>query len=402
MKKTYLDSLTPKNKEQVELADIFRLYGDGYRRSRTVSYEQLKAMSHIEICRTAKLGGHVEQCNRCGFEKIAYNSCRDRHCPKCQTMTKEQWLNDRKAELLPCGYFHLVFTLPHDLNPIILSNKRKTLSILFAAANETLQAFAKDPQWRLSGRLGFISVLHTWSQTLIDHFHLHCLIPAGALSFAKGRWMPAKDTFLFKINSLAKEFRKRYLKLLLKAYLNDELIFTKKTAAFESKKVFQQFIDSLSKTKWIAYAKRPFAGPQQVLEYLGRYTHRVAISNNRIIAIDNGKVTFTYRDRKRDNEIKEMTLDADEFIRRFLLHVLPKGLIKIRYFGFLSHTNKKKEIPLIRKLIDPDATSPEKTKETIYEMMLRLTGIDITCCPKCMGGKMTLIRKLPKHDLKSL
>jgi len=183
--------------------------------------------------------------------------------------------------------------------------------------------------------------------------------------------------------------------------LKDELIFTEKTAALESKQTFQQLIDSLSKIRWIAYAKRPFAGPEQVLEYLGRYTHRVAISNNRIIAIDNGRVTFTYRDRKRDNEIKEMTLDAKEFIRRFLLHVLPKGLIKIRYFGFLAHTNKKKEIPLIRKLIDPDATLPEKIKETICEMMLRLTGIDITCCPVCMKGKMVRIRKLPKDDLNS-
>ena len=211
----------------------------------------------------------------------------------------------------------------------------------FAALNETLQAFAKDPQWRLCGRLGFISVLHTWSQTLIDHFHLHCLIPAGALSFEKDKWIPA-DSYLFKITSLAKEFRKRYLKLLLKAYLKDELIFTEKTAALESKQTFKQLIDALSKTKWIAYAKRPFAGPQQVLEYLGRYTHRVAISNNRIISIDNARVTFTYIDRQKDNEIKKMTLDADEFIRRFLLHVLPKGFFKIRYFGFLCHTNKKR------------------------------------------------------------
>jgi hypothetical protein len=365
-----------------------------------VSYEQLKAMHHIEICRTAKLGGHVGQCNLCGFEQIAYNSCRDRHCPKCQTLTKEQWLNDRKTELLPSSYFHLVFTLPHDLNPIILSNKRITLNILFAAVNETLKAFARDPQWRLCGRLGFISVLHTWSQTLIDHFHLHCLIPAGALSFEKDRWIPA-DSYLFKITSLAKEFRKRYLRLLLNAYLKDKLTFTKKTAALESKEAFKQLIDALSKTKWIAYAKRPFAGPEQVLDYLGRYTHRVAISNNRIVAIDNGSVTFTCRDRKRDNEIKEMTLEACEFIRRFLQHVLPKGLIKIRYFGFLSHTNKNKEIPLIRKLIDPDATFKEKTKETILEMMLRLTGIDITCCPVCMKGKMIKIRKLPKDGLNS-
>jgi hypothetical protein len=316
-------------------------------------------------------------------------------------MTKEQWLNDRKAELLPCGYFHLVFTLPHDLNPIILSNKKTTLNILFAAVNQTLQAFAKDPQWRLEGRLGFISVLHTWSQTLIDHFHLHCLIPAGALSFTKDRWIPANDDYLFKITSLAKEFKKRYLKLLLDAYLKDKLVFSKKTATLESKQNFQQLINSVSKKKWIAYAKRPFAGPQQVLDYLGRYTHRIAISNNRIVSIDDGRVTFTYKDRKNDNEIKKMTLDADEFIRRFLLHVLPKGLIKIRYFGFLSHTNKKQEIPLIWKLIDPEATLPEKMKETICEMMLRLTGIDITCCPKCIKGKMIKIKKLPKDDLNS-
>ena len=398
MKKTQNHSLAHKDKEQVELADIFNRYGDDYRRSHAVSYEQLKAMHHIEICRTAKLGGHVEQCDRCGFEQIAYNSCRDRHCPKCQTMAKEKWLNDRKAELLPASYFHLVFTLPHDLNAIILSNKRTTLNILFAAVNETLKAFANDPQWRLCGRLGFISVLHTWSQTLMDHFHLHCMIPAGALSFTKDRWIPA-DSYLFKITSLAKEFRKRYLKLLLNAYLKDKLIFTKKTAALESKQSFQKLVDALSKMKWNAYAKRPFAGPEQVLEYLGRYTHRVAISNNRIIAIDNGSVTFTYRNRQRDDEIEEMNLDAHKFIRRFLFHVLPKGLIKIRYFGFLSHTNKNKDIPLIRKLIAPDAILPEKSKETILEMMLRLTGIDITCCPKCMKGKMIKIRKLPKDEL---
>jgi len=207
--------------------------------------------------------------------------------------------------------------------------------------------------------------------------------------------------YLFKITSLAKEFKKRYLKLLLDAYLKDKLVFSKKTAAFESKQNFQQLINSVSKKKWIAYAKRPFAGPQQVLDYLGRYTHRVAISNNRIVSIDDGRVTFTYKDRQNDDEIKKMTLDAHEFIRRFLLHVLPKGLIKIRYFGFLAHTNKKKDIPLIRKLINSDATWPEKINESISEMMLRLTGIDITCCPVCKKGKMIRIRKLPNYYLNS-
>lgn len=389
-------------KQSLEVADIFRRYGKNYRQSNALSYVKIKVMRHIEACRTAQLGGHVEQCNRCGFQRNAYNSCRDRHCPKCQSLTKEQWLNDRKAELLPCGYFHLVFSLPHDLNPIILCNKRVTLQILFASVSEALQAFAKDPQWRLEGKLGFIAVLHTWSQTLMDHFHLHCLIPAGVLSFKKDRWIPARDSFLFRIDSLAKEFRKRYLQKLETAYLKDELIFPGNTAQFASEKKFAQLIESLLNVPWIAYAKRPFGGPQQVLEYLGRYTHRVAISNNRITSISNGKVTFTYRDRQQDNEIRKMTLDADEFIRRFLLHVLPRGFLKIRYFGFLAHKNKKQAVKLLRKLIDPDANLPGKITETILEMMLRLTGNDITCCPKCKKGTMITVKKLLKHNYKSL
>ncbi|MBL7204903.1 MAG: IS91 family transposase [Desulfobacteraceae bacterium] len=396
MKKTNKD-LALNGNEQLEVAGIFRLYGEDYRQYNPLSYKQRKAMHHIEVCRTAELGGHVEQCDQCGLERITYNSCRDRHCPKCQTLAKEQWLNDRKAELLPCGYFHFVFTLPHELNPVILCNKKITLQILFTAVSEPLQAFAEDPQWRLEGQLGFIAVLHTWSQTLIDHFHLHCLIPAGALSLAKDRWIPARDFFLFRIDSLAKEFRKRYLHSLKTAYLKEELIFPGNTAEFGKKQNFERLIKSLSKVKWIAYAKSPFAGPEQVLEYLGRYTHRVAISNNRIVSIDNGKVTFTYRDREQ-NETREMTIDADEFIRRFLLHILPKGFMKIRYFGFLAHKNKKQAIPLLRKLINPDAKLPAKMKETVQEMMLRLTGVDITCCPKCKKGKMTLIKKLPKPN----
>jgi hypothetical protein len=276
-----------------------------------------------------------------------------------------------------------------------------TLQILFASVSETLQAFAKDPQWRLEGKLGFIAVLHTWSQTLMDHFHLHCLIPAGALSFRKDRWIPARDSFLFRIDSLAKEFRKRYLKKLETAYLKDELIFPGNTAPFASEKKFAQLIESLLNVSWIAYAKRPFGGPQQVLEYLGRYTHRIAISNNRITSISNGRVTFTYRDRQQDNEIRQMTLDADEFIRRFLLHVLPRGFLKIRYFGFLSHKNKKQAIKLLRKLIDPDVNLPGKITETILEMMLRLTGNDITCCPKCKKGTMVKVNKLPKPNCNS-
>ena len=395
MKKTYHATLPCVDIEQPELADIFRRYGEEYRERTSLSYKKIKVMRHIETCRTAELGGHVEQCSECGFERIAYNSCRDRHCPKCQTMTKEQWLNDRKAELLPCGYFHLVFTLPHELNPIILCNRKVALSILFAAVNETLRAFAQDPQWRLEGKLGFIAILHTWSQVLLDHFHLHCLIPAGVLSLTKDRWIPAKDSFLFRVESLAKEFSNRYLRKMEKAYHKEALIFPGNTVDYESPEKFGQLIKTVSEKQWITYAKRPFAGPEQVLEYLGRYTHRVAISNNRIISCDNGEVTFTYKDPDR-KETKQMTLAADEFIRRFLLHVLPSGFMKIRYFGFLSHTNKKQSIPLLRELIDPDADLPKKLKETVQEMMFRLTGEDITCCPECKKGKMKTIRELPK------
>ncbi len=396
MEKTHNGNLSQQNRGNPEVAEVFRVYGQEYRQSHSMSYEQIKVMHHIKVCRSAKLGGHIEQCDRCGFEQNAYNSCRDRHCPKCQTMVKEQWLNDRKAELLPCGYFHLVFTLPHELNPIILCNKRVTLKLLFTAVNETLQAFAKDPKWRLYGKLGFIAVLHTWSQNLSDHFHLHCLVPAGVLSVNKDRWIPAHESFLFKIESLAKEFKKRYLDYLTTAYRKGELIFPGNTAGFESPQVFAHLLESLLETTWIAYAKRPFADPEQVLEYLGRYTHRIAISNNRILAIDNGKVTFSYRDRQDNNELKTMSLAADEFIRRFLLHILPAGFMKIRYFGFLAHRNKKQAVTLIRKLIDPDMKLPEKIKETISEMMLRLTGTDITCCPKCKKGKMIIIRELPR------
>ncbi len=393
MKKTLAASACKNN---FEVADVFHLYGEQYRQSNSLSYEQIKVMRHIEICRTAALGGHVEQCDKCGFERISYNSCRDRHCPKCQTMTKERWLNDRKAELLPCGYFHLVFTLPHTLNPIVLCNKKIMLAMLFAAVNETLQAFAKDPQWRLEGQLGFISVLHTWSQTLLDHFHLHCLVPAGAFSPAQNKWNPARESFLFRINSLAKEFRKRYLHKLEKAYQKKKLIFPGETVSISSPEVFWEMTKKLSVIDWIAYAKRPFAGPEQILEYLGRYTHRVAISNNRLTAIDNGKVVFTYRDRKSANQKKTMTLNADEFIRRFLLHVLPKGFMKIRYFGFLSNIKKKEYIPIIRQLIKPMAELLVKIKETVQQIMLRVTGIDITCCPQCQKGKMITIKELPK------
>jgi hypothetical protein len=383
------------NKRQLELADIFRKYGEDYRRRHFLSTEQSKTMYHIEICRTAVLGGHSEACDHCGYKKNAYNSCRDRHCPKCQTLVKEKWLNSRKSELLPCPYFHNVFTLPHKLNPLILNNRKIMLAMLFAAAKETLQVFAGDPQWRLVGQLGFISVLHTWNQKLMDHFHLHCIIPAGVLSFDKKKWVAARNKYLFKVESLAKEFRKRYLHKLENAYAQEKICFHGRASRFADKQVFVKMINELKDKQWITYSKQPFGGPEQVLEYLGRYTHRVAITNNRILSIEDGEVIFKYCDRSDENKIKELNLKAKEFIRRYLLHILPRGFMKIRYYGFLAHANKKECIPLLRQLINPDAEITEKLTETVQEMMLRLTGVDLSLCPECGKGKMVYIEDLP-------
>jgi hypothetical protein len=306
-------------------------------------------------------------------------------------MAKEQWLAARQAELLPCGYFHLVFTLPHLLNPLVLHNRKLCLGLIFSAVNWTLQSFAADPQWRLNGQLGFIGVLHTWSQTLIDHFHLHCLIPAGVLTRNDHRWIRTRKKYLFRRQSLADCFRNRYLSQLQVLYDKGELLLP---AEWDHEQ-FQAIMAKAKETSWIAYAKRPFAGPKQVLDYLAGYTHRVAIANHRLQSIGDDKVSFTYKDRKNKNARRTMAISAEEFIRRFLLHVLPNGFIKIRYFGFLSHTRKKKAIARIRRIIDPLPAVPEVKKETTRETMLRVTGVDITICPQCGKGRITTQARIP-------
>jgi hypothetical protein len=374
-----------------EVADVFRLFFDRFLANHHLSPDQHKVARHIRQCRTAALGGHVEGCDSCSYTRISYNSCRDRNCPKCQSMAKEQWLLDRRAELLPCGYFHLVFTVPHLLNLLVLHNRKLCLGLIFTAANQTLQAFAADPQWRLCGQLGFIGVLHTWSQTLIDHFHLHCLIPAGALSRQGDCWVHARGNYLFRAESLAACFRKNYLKGLKNLFAKGKLELPEQWDQNE----FLAALDRAGRRKWIVYLKRPFAGPEQVLEYLGRYTHRVAINNHRLQAIDGDKVTFRYKDRKNGNAKRSMTISGEEFIRRFLLHVLPTGFIKIRYFGFLAHTRKREAITLIRRIINPLMKKPEVKKETIRETMLRVTGRNISCCPVCEKGRIVLHSRIP-------
>ena len=313
-------------------------------------------------------------------------------------MKKEKWLNDRKAELLPCSYFHNVFTLPHELNPVALCNKKVVFNLLFKSVSEVLKDFAADPQWRLNGKIGILAILHTWSQILLDHFHLHCLIPAGALSFDAEKWTPAGKKFLFKTSSLGKAFKTRFIVKFREAYEKGQLNFPGDAEIFGTPEGFNRLIKNISGKQWVVFSKAPFAGPEQVLEYLGRYTHRVAISNHRIKSIDDGKIVFSYKDRDDQDKVKHMTLDADEFIRRFLLHVLPDGFMKIRYYGFLANRYKAKNIKTIRHLIGQEEPMYEKQTESAQEILLRITGEDITVCPVCKKGKMRIIDDLTRYN----
>lgn len=377
-----------------EVADIFSFYGEQYRLSHSLPLSHLKVMHAVEVCRTAYLGGHLQRCDSCGFEKPSYNSCRNRHCPKCQTLTKAKWLEARKAELLSVGYFHNVFTLSHELNPVARCNQKVIFDILFRSVSETLLQFGENLENRLGGKLGFITILHTWDQTLLDHIHLHCVIPGGALSFDNSRWIPARADYLFNVKALSIVFREKFIDYLESAFESGKLIFPGETASLGIRKGFSRLIEELRKNRWVVYSKKPFAGAEQVLDYIGRYTHRVAISNNRIINIAAGNVTFTYRDRRKGSKLKKMTLKAEEFIRRFLLHVLPDRYVRIRHFGFLANRYKKDNIRRCQELMGHSQELPERVEKTTQELMLELTGVDITRCPCCKKGEMIIVKEI--------
>jgi putative transposase/transposase-like zinc-binding protein len=365
---------------RAELADIFRSHGESYRRTHFLPASQRKVMRAVSVCRTQELGGHLKQCDTCGFEHPSYNSCRNRHCPKCQSLAKAKWLEKQTSELLPVGYFHLVFTLPHELNRLILANKKILLALLFKAVSETLLEFG---QRRLGGTVGIIAVLHTWDQTLKDHFHLHCLVPAGALAFDHSRWIGARRNFLFPVKALSLVFRGKFLDL-----LQHNIVRGKIPAANNEIKTSRQ-------KNWVVYAKKPFGSPQTVLDYLGRYTHRVALSNDRILKVYNDQVTLSYRDRKDGDRKKTITLDAHEFIRRFLLHVLPEGFMRIRHFGFLANRAKKHALPQCRKLLGLNPALPQLPQKSARDLLRELTGIDISRCPCCQEGTMIVVGELP-------
>jgi hypothetical protein len=363
-----------------ELADVFRRYGQSYQRTHRVLASEQRVMRAVSVCRTQELGGHLDRCDVCGFERPAYNSCRNRHCPKCQSLAKAQWLEKQTSELLPVGYFHLVFTLPHELNRLILGNKKILLGFLFKAVSETLLEFGQS---RFGGTVGIIAVLHTWDQKLKDHFHLHCLVPSGALSFDRSRWTAARKNFLFPVKALSLVFRGKFLDLLQRACEKGKI-----PAANNE-------INASRQKSWIVYAKKPFGSPQTVLDYLGRYTHRVALSNDRILQVENGEVTLSYRDRKDGDQKKIMTLEAQEFIRRFLLHVVPDGFMRIRHFGFLANRSKKQALAQCRNLLKFHPALPQRPDQSAKDLLLKITGVDLSRCPCCHKGTMLTIADLP-------
>jgi len=373
----------------LEVADIFRAHGPGYREAHghEMPPRHLRAMRAIELCRTAELGGHVEECDQCGAVRVSYNSCRNRHCPKCQCLDKERWLEARKKDLLPTQYFHLVFTIPESLRPLALRNQNVLYPILFRAASETLKELAADPKY-LGAEVGFITILHTWSQTLIDHPHLHCIVTGGGLSPDGKKWIPCKKDFFIPVKVISRLFRGKFLAYLKEAKEKGKLVFPGNIAHLKKDHSFKAMLDDLYDQEWVVYCKPPFSSAETVMDYLGRYTHRVAISNDRLIRMQEDQITFRYRNRNDNNALKSMTLDAFEFIRRFLLHILPDGFMKIRYYGILSHRNRKRKLALCKKLLGVD--HKEHEKESWQDLLTRITGIDPRICPCCGKGKMVL------------
>jgi hypothetical protein len=384
-------------RSSLELADIFRRYGEAYRQRHGASPAQRRVMTAIELCRTAALGGHAEKCDHCGHQRIFYNSCRDRHCPKCQSLARAQWLDNRKSELLDTQYFHVVFTVPRRIAAIAYQNKEPVYNILFRTAAETLRTIAADPK-HLGAEIGFFAVLHTWGQTLLHHPHLHFVIPAGGLSPDGTRWISCRSEFFLPVRVLARLFRRLFLQHLEKAFAAGVLQFFSALQPLRTRRAFMHYLAPVRRTEWALYAKRPFAGPEQVLHYVARYTHRVAISNDRLLRNDDNKIQFRWKDYRDNNRHKIMTLAANEFIRRFLIHVLPEGFQRIRYYGFLSNCCRKDKLARCRQLLKmplPPASQPDSHPQKDYrDRYEKLTGESLKTCPVCQNGHMIVTEVL--------
>ena len=377
----------------LEVADLIRSAGAAFieRNRPWLSWKHIKVLLAIARCRTAALGGHLDQCTRCGHRAtISYNSCRNRHCPKCQTAARERWIAARQRELLPTRYVHMVFTLPSQLAPLALQNKKVIYDLLFRASAETLLEVARDPK-HLGAEIGFFTVLHTWSQKLGLHPHVHCIIPAGGLSPDHTHWVKSRDRFFLPIHVLRRVFRGKFVAALRQAFQEDQLNFHGNLTCLAQPKTFAAWLRPLFRKDWVVYSKPPFGGPEYVLQYLGRYTHRVAISNHRLVSFTEGKVTFRWRDSAHNNEQKVMTLSLDEFLRRFLLHVLPKGFVRIRNFGSLANRRRATLLPLCFHLL---GSAPQ----TGQDISGSKAPTDLWLCPKC-GGPMMVIERLTAAEI---
>ncbi len=376
----------------LEVADLIRAAGAGFlQRSRQwIGWKHIKVLQAIVRCRTAALGGHLDQCTRCGHRAISYNSCRNRHCPKCQTAARERWIAARRQQLLPTRYVHAVFTLPGELAPLALQNKKVVYDLLFRASAETLLEVARDSK-HLGAEIGFFSVLHTWNQKLGLHPHVHCIIPAGGLSPDGRRWIKPRHAFFLPVQVLSRVFRGKFVAGLQRAFHDSQLHFRGNLAWLAQPKTFAAWRRLLFRKDWVVYAKPPFGGPQYVLQYLGRYTHRVAISNHRLISLVDGQVTFHWRDSAHGNEQKLLPLSLDEFLRRFLLHVLPKGFVRIRYFGLLANRRRSTLLPLCFQLLGSAPQAKPKPSAAKHAQDLRL-------CPRC-GGPMLVIQRLTAAEI---
>ena len=379
--------------EGLEVADVFRHFGQVFldRHGPSLSSERRRAMSAIESCRTAALGGHVERCGDCGHQRVWYNSCRNKSCPKCQGLARAQWLDDRRAELLDTHYFHVVFTVPQEIEAIAFQNQVVVYDILFRAASETLRRIAADPE-HLGAEIGFLGVLHTWGQSLSHHPHVHFLVPGGGIAPDGESWIAGRRGFFLPVRVLSRMFRRLFLHYLEKAFVAGELTFFKSHRHLHEPAVFRRYLAPVWKTEWVIYTKRPFAGPGQVLDYVGRYTHRVAISNNRLVSMDNGKVSFRWKDYRDGDRQKTMTLDGEEFLRRFLIHVLPDGFHRIRYYGFLANCHRERKLALCRKLLGMAPMEPTADPPADYrDRFEALTGCSLHECPHCRTGIMVVI-----------
>jgi len=378
-----------------EVADVFRQHGPAYRESHRLPRNHLRVLGAIETCRTAALGGHTDQCDHCGHLEISYNSCRNRHCPKCQTLRKEQWIEARSEDLLPVEYFHVVFTIPSELNPLVSMNRRVMYDLLFRSVSETIAELVNDPK-HLGAQAGVIGILHTWGQNLIDHPHIHCIVTGGGLSPDGGHWVSCRKGFFIPVRVMSALFRGKFLDLLKNSFTSEDLVFPGSISHLKEPGAFESLRNHLYHKKWVVYCKPPFDGAAGVLQYLGRYTHRIAISNNRILAMQDGTVSFLWRDYADNNRQTTMTLKAEEFIRRFMLHVLPPRYVRIRHFGLLANRNRKNNISLCREFLGTGKTvTKEKARqETWQEQLYRICGIDVTLCPVCHKGRMSRIALL--------